>query len=69
MIPDVEEIELLDHQLEVRVSGSRDARAEIFQTVVESGGILVEMSTEQMSLEEAFVTITHQNVEQLAGTP
>lgn len=68
-IPDVEDIELLDHQLEVHVSGNRDARAEIFQAVVESGGILVEMSTEQMSLEEAFVTITHQNVEQLAGTP
>lgn len=68
-IPGVEDIEILDHQLDVHVSGNRDARAEIFQAVVESGGILVEMSTEQMSLEEAFVTITHQNVEQLAGTP
>jgi hypothetical protein len=35
--------------------------------VVAAGGTIVEMRTQEMSLEEAFVTITHQNVEQLAG--
>lgn len=44
-----------------------DARADIFKQVVAHGGILLEMSTEEMSLEEAFVTITNQNVTQLAG--
>jgi ABC-2 type transport system ATP-binding protein len=66
-IAGVEEVELMDQKVSVQVSGERDARADIFQAVVESGGILVEMSSEQMSLEDAFVTITNQNVEQLAG--
>lgn len=66
-VADVEQVEVVDHQVAVRVSGERDARADIFQAVVDSGGVLVEMSTEQMSLEDAFVTITHRNVEQLAG--
>ena len=66
-IASVEKVEVIDHQIDVRVSGERDARADIFRTVVDSGGVLVEMSTEQMSLEDAFVTITNQNVEQLAG--
>ncbi len=45
----------------------KDARAQIFHQVVAHGGVLLEMSTEEMSLEEAFVTITNQNVAQLAG--
>jgi len=66
-VADVEQVEVVDHQVAVRTSGERDARADIFQAVVQSGGVLVEMSTEQMSLEDAFVTITNRNVEQLAG--
>lgn len=68
LLQGVEEVEVLDRQLAVRVSGEHDARADIFQAVVGTGGVLVEMSTLQMSLERAFVTITNQNVEQLAGT-
>lgn len=68
LLQGVEEVEVLDRQLAVRVSGEHDARADIFQAVVGAGGVLVEMSTLQMSLERAFVTITNQNVEQLAGT-
>lgn len=68
LLQGVEGVEVLDRQLAVRVSGEHDARADIFQAVVGTGGVLVEMSTLQMSLERAFVTITNQNVEQLAGT-
>lgn len=68
LLQGVEEVEVLDRQLAVRVSGEHDARTDIFQAVVGAGGVLVEMSTLQMSLERAFVTITNQNVEQLAGT-
>lgn len=67
-IAGVDEVELSDHRIALQVSGQRDVRADIFQVVVENGGVLVEMNTEQMSLEDAFVTITNQNVEQLAGT-
>ncbi len=66
-IAGVEEVEVVDHKVTIQVSGQRDVRADIFQAVVENRGVLVEMSTEQMSLEDAFVTITLQNVEQLAG--
>ena len=66
-IPDVEKVEVSDGQLSVQISNDSDVRAAIFQAVVETGGIMVEMRMDQMSLEKAFVTITNQNVEQLAG--
>jgi hypothetical protein len=47
--------------------GVNDARPSIFQTIVARGGIVVAMSTDQISLEEAFVTITNQNVQHLSG--
>ena len=56
-----------NNQLTIQVSGSRDVRPDIFQAVVAHDGIILEMATEEISLEEAFVTITHQNVAQLAG--
>jgi ABC-2 type transport system ATP-binding protein len=66
-IHNVERVEVNDNQIDVHMVGQRDIRPEIFQSVVAQGGALVEMTTEHMSLEEAFVTITHQNVTQLAG--
>ena len=66
-LPGVDDVEVEDAQLTIQISGDRDVRPEIFQVVVDSGGVLVEMNTIQMSLEKAFVTITNQNVEQLAG--
>ena len=66
-IPQVQQVDVRKAQFSVRVSGERDVRPDIFQAVVASGGVLLEMALEEMSLEEAFVTITNQNVEQLAG--
>lgn len=66
-IPEVQQVEGQQEKLAIRVSGARDARPDIFQAVVNSGGVLLEMVLEEMSLEEAFVTITNRNVEQLAG--
>jgi ABC-2 type transport system ATP-binding protein len=67
LIENVEQVEVQDNQIAVHMVGQSDIRPEIFQTVVAQGGVLLEMSSEEMSLEEAFVTITHQNVAQLAG--
>ncbi|MDQ4078048.1 MAG: ABC transporter ATP-binding protein [Chloroflexota bacterium] len=69
VIPNVERVDVEGRQVEVHVTGRHDVRPEIFRTVVEEGGVLLEMGTEQMSLEEAFVTITNQNVELLVGAP
>ena len=66
-IPGVNKVEILDHQITIHASAQRDPRAEIFQAVVDQGGVLLEMSTDEMTLEEAFVTITNKNVELLAG--
>jgi SpoU rRNA methylase family enzyme len=54
-------------RIALQTQAEEDVRPAIFQTIVEQGGVLVEMRTEEMSLEEAFVTITNQNVGQLAG--
>lgn len=66
-IPEVQQVDVQQKQLTIHVLGTRDARPAIFQAVVASGGVLLEMVLEEMSLEEAFVTITNQNVQQLAG--
>lgn len=67
-IPEVKNVERQGDQLTVQLTGSRDVRPDIFHAVVAAGGTLVAMELEEMSLEEAFVTITNQNVNQLAGT-
>jgi len=46
----------------------RDVRPAVSQLITESGGVILGMESEEMSLEEAFVTITNQNVTRLAGT-
>jgi ABC-type multidrug transport system ATPase subunit len=63
----VERIATNGTSMVVHTRGSDDARSLIFETVVAHGGVLVDMRTDEMTLEEAFVTITNQNVEQLAG--
>lgn len=66
-IPEVRKIETQENQLTLYLSSSRDARPDIFQAIVATGGTAVTMKMEEISLEEAFVTITNQNVQQLAG--
>jgi ABC-2 type transport system ATP-binding protein len=46
-----------------------DGRAAVSSIITASGATILGMRSEQMSLEEAFVTITTQNVTRLAGTP
>ncbi|MFT5194172.1 MAG: ABC-2 type transport system ATP-binding protein [Cellvibrionaceae bacterium] len=67
LIPEVQKIETKENQLTLHLLSGRDARPDIFQAVVATGAILVSMKMEEISLEEAFVTITNQNVQQLAG--
>ena len=66
-IDDVAQIEVNGQILEVHVQGGRDIRPDIFRTVSAQDGVILEMRLQEMSLEEAFVTITHQNVAQIAG--
>lgn len=66
-IPEVKQIDTDGGRMTLRIDGGRDARPDIFRAVVAAEGVLVNMEMEEMSLEEAFVTITNQNVQQLAG--
>lgn len=53
--------------LVVRVKTDRDHRDEIVSTVSSHKGVILGLKMREMSLEEAFVTITHRNVSLLAG--
>jgi len=53
--------------LVVRVKTDRDHRDEIVKTISSHGGAILGLKLREMSLEEAFVTITQQNVSLLAG--
>ena len=44
-----------------------DDRAAISNIITESGAVILGMRSDEISLEEAFVTITNQNVNRLAG--
>jgi ABC-type multidrug transport system ATPase subunit len=54
-------------QLELLLEDHHDVRPRLSQLITESGGVIVRMESEEMSLEDAFVTITNQNVSKLAG--
>jgi hypothetical protein len=45
-----------------------DFRPQVFAAVSGYGGVIVDMRTREMSLEEAFITITDHNVSWLTET-
>src|SRR5215208_1942612 len=54
-------------QLELLLEDGQDVRPRLSQLITDSGGVILRMESEEMSLEEAFVTFTNQNVSRLAG--
>jgi ABC-type multidrug transport system ATPase subunit len=73
LVPALEALASVKHvasdgpRLVLYTAGVDDVRPSIFETIVARGGIVVAMSTDEISLEEAFVTITNQTVQQLSG--
>ncbi len=53
--------------LVVKVKTDRDHRDEIVRTISSQGGAILGLKLREMSLEEAFVTITQKNVSSLLG--
>lgn len=53
--------------LSLKATDLAAAKARVSRAIVEAGGVIIDMQTEEMSLEEAFVAITDQNVAQLAA--
>ncbi|HEX5691724.1 MAG TPA: ABC transporter ATP-binding protein [Roseiflexaceae bacterium] len=54
-------------QINATLGAEADARSRLSRLIAETGGVILKMQSEDMSLEDAFVTITSQNVGQLAG--
>ena len=54
-------------RLAMLLNNDGDGRSAISAIVTESGGVILGMRSEEMSLEDAFVTITDQNVNRLAS--
>ena len=57
-----------NHELHMILDADGDGRAAISGIITASGATILGMRSEEMSLEEAFVTITNQNVTRLAGS-
>jgi ABC-2 type transport system ATP-binding protein len=56
-----------DRRFTVHLRCKTDARAELARAVAAQGGVIVAMQQKEISLEEAFVTITEHNVPRLVG--
>ena len=58
----VREATLQAKTLVVKVPSDKDYRGELSQCLIDSGAVLLSMAEKEMSLEEAFVTITQENL-------
>jgi ABC-2 type transport system ATP-binding protein len=65
--PYVLELNADGRRLDLVLDDERDARPALSQRITEAGGVILRLESEEMSLEEAFMTITDQNVGRLAG--
>jgi ABC-type multidrug transport system ATPase subunit len=64
--PFVISVQLVDSKVIVKTKADQDRRGEISRAVAAAGGVITGMRKHEMSLEEAFVTITEKNISLLA---
>jgi ABC-2 type transport system ATP-binding protein len=62
----VQAVKQQENLLILRVKSDRDYRAQISETISRHGGIVLGIKIKEMSLEEAFITITQKNISLLA---
>lgn len=58
----VREVTSKKNQLDIKIGTDQDHRAALSRYLTDQGATIVGMTTKEMSLEEAFVTITEQNI-------
>jgi ABC-type multidrug transport system ATPase subunit len=63
------QVQQTDRQLNLLLRTQVDIRAQLSRLITEAGGVILKMQDDEMSLEEAFVTITSQDVMALADQP
>jgi len=64
--PYIVQVQQEGRQLHLLLRSQADIRAQLSRLITDSGGIILKMQGDEMSLEEAFVTITSQDVLALA---
>lgn len=62
----IQAIKQQENLLTLRVKSDQDYRAQISETISRQGGIVLGIKVKEMSLEEAFITITQKNISLLA---
>jgi ABC-type multidrug transport system ATPase subunit len=62
----IQAIKQQENLLTLRVKSDHDYRAQISETISRHGGIVLGIKVKEMSLEEAFITITEKNISLLA---
>jgi ABC-2 type transport system ATP-binding protein len=62
----VKSVELDEKSVEIRVKKDFDYRGTVSEAISNLGGVILGLKTKEMTLEEAFVTITEQNIDSLA---
>ena len=67
--PYIVQVQQEDRQLHLLLHTQEDIRAQLSRLITELGGVILKMQGDEMSLEEAFVTITSQDVLALAEQP
>ncbi|NLK07892.1 MAG: ABC transporter ATP-binding protein [Firmicutes bacterium] len=58
----VKQVDSSSSGLRIKADVGEDHRAQISKTIAETGGVVLSMQTKELSLEEAFVIITEQNL-------
>ncbi len=66
-LPFIQSFVLEGNTLEVQLKTDQDYRKELSQAIFNAGYLILSMQTKEMSLEEAFITITQQNISLLAS--
>ena len=62
----IQAIKQQENFLTLRVKSDQDYRAQISETISRQGGVVLGIKVKEMSLEEAFITITQKNISLLA---
>lgn len=66
-LPFVTRVEIGDGSIEVHTKPDSDYRLDISRAVTQAGGMVMGLRRQEMSLEDAFITITEKHVSQFAG--
>jgi len=66
-LPFIHALQCKENKIEVQLKTDRDYRKDLSEAIFNAGYLILSMQTKEMSLEEAFITITQQNISLLTN--